>query len=193
MNNLRVRLGRVLFRHRGWLPVPFFALAFVWGCPTAVSLGTGFAALVLGELLRIWSVAHAGLTTRARHITAPRLALGGPYSFVRHPIYVGNFLVGLGFVGLLTAHPWIWLAYAVLFWLEYTLITDAEEAFLLSRFDTYRAYRQKVPRFLPYRGKAWPEGERGDLAMALRSERSTFLLLVAFLGLALIKKTLACS
>ncbi len=192
MSHVRVRVGQVLFRHRGWLPVPFFALALLARCPSRISLGVGLIALFVGEVLRIWSVAHAGLTTRARHITAPRLALGGPYGFVRHPIYVGNFLVGLGFVGLLTAHPWIWMAYTVLFWLEYTLITDAEEAFLLSRFDTYRTYREKVPRFLPYRGKAWPEGERGDLAMALRSERSTFLLLLAFLGLALLKRVLVC-
>jgi len=193
MSRLRVRLGEVLFRHRGWLPVPFFALAFVFGCPSLLSRVVSLVALVLGEGVRIWSVAHTGPTTRTRHITASRLALGGPYGYVRHPIYVGNFLLGLGFVGLLTAHPWIWLAYGVLFWLEYTLITDAEEAFLLSRFEVYRTYRERVPRFLPYRGKAWKEGEKGDFATALRNERSTFLLILAVLVLSFVKTVGFCS
>lgn len=191
-STLRVRVGKVLFRLRGWLPIPFFVIAVVASCPTGWSVGIGLAGLVLGELLRIWSVAHAGLTTRARHITASRLARGGPYAWVRHPIYGGNFLVGLGFVGLLTANLWIWGAYALLFWLEYTLITDAEEDFLMSRFPEYRDYRARVPRFLPFRGRAWHEDERGDVRMALRSERSTFWLLAGMVVLAALKHKLLC-
>lgn len=190
---IRVRIGQVLFRHRGWLPVPFFLIAVFAGCPSRWSAVAGVLGLLVGELLRIASVAHAGLTTRARHLTASRLARSGPYAWVRHPIYVGNFFVGLGFVGLLTASLWVWLAYAVLFWLEYALITDAEEHFLLSRFPEYRAYRERVPRFLPFRGQAWPERERGDLRMAVRSERSTFLLLGGMVLLAVLKWVVLCS
>ncbi len=189
----RVRIGQFLFRYRGWLPLPFFALAWVAPCPTGISWGLAGVLLILGEFLRVLSVAHAGRTTRARHITAPRLALSGPYAWVRHPIYLGNFLVGWAFVAWLTADLRIWVAYALLFWMEYFLITEAEEAYLLRHFEEYRVYRKRVPRFLPLRGRAWPATDPGDIRMALHSERSTFWLIVGVGVAGGVKVLLGCS
>lgn len=191
-DRLRVRIGQVLFRHRGWLPIPFFLLALVASCPSPTTWFLSGMLILLGEGIRILSVAHSGPTTRARHITAPRLALSGPYAWVRHPIYLGNFLVGGGFVAFLTSDVRVGIAYAVLFWLEYYLITEAEEAYLLKHFESYQAYRSKVPRFIPWKGRVWKSQASGNLGMAMKSERSTFLLILGIILLGGLKVALHC-
>ena len=163
-----------LFRHRDHVPIPFavatlvgmwfyhpdFAatqpwLAWVAG---AVSVVTIF----LGEALRIWSVGHSGRTTRAKELKAPALATGGPYAVVRNPIYVGNFLLGFGFV-LLTRIHWVVIAYVVFFFIQYTLIVNIEEEFLEGKFgDDYREYRKRVKRFLPNLARLGSSGTPGE-------------------------------
>src|SRR5688500_17928599 len=58
-----------------------------------------------GRSRRAWAAACAGGHTRTGRIEAPDLVTGGPYAFVRNPIYLGSFLLGLGMVGLL-GDPW---------------------------------------------------------------------------------------
>lgn len=163
-----------LFRHRDHVPIPF-AIATLVGMwlyhpdfaegSAALAWGTIAAAVVciiLGELLRIWSVGHSGRTTRAKSLKAPALATGGPYAVVRNPIYVGNFLLGLGYV-LLTRIHWVVAAYVVFFFIQYTLIVNIEEEFLEGKFgDDYREYRKRVKRFLPNLSRLGSSGTPGE-------------------------------
>ncbi len=121
-----------------WLLAPPFLL---FSRPTTISL-------CLGALLAL-----AGLGVRAaaaNHIHKDRfLAVSGPYGRVRHPLFLGSFLVGLG---LVAASGWV--AFLPLFlllfaWL-YGRAVQAEEAGLDERFGwRYRDYRARVPAFLP--------------------------------------------
>ncbi len=78
-----------------------------------------------------------------------KLAVGGPYSHTRNPLYLGTFLMALGAtwsVGavLLTA------IMAVVFFLNYHYVIQHEEAKLPSYFgNAYLEYCSLVPRFLP--------------------------------------------
>ena len=63
--------------------------------PGWFAAGVGLAAL--GFLVRLWAAGHV-------HKNA-ELAREGPYALVRHPLYTGNLLLGLGFA---LASGWIW-------------------------------------------------------------------------------------
>jgi protein-S-isoprenylcysteine O-methyltransferase Ste14 len=79
-----------------------------------------------------------------------RVAQEGPYARIRHPQYVGFFLIMTGF--LLQWPTLITLAmYPVLVWV-YARLAKAEERDSLTRFgEEYRNYMASVPRFVPGR------------------------------------------
>ena len=167
-------LREFMFRHRDHVPIPF-AIAtlagmafwhpdFAAGRPWLrwTSLGVAIFAIVAGELLRIWSVGHSGRTTRSKSLKAPALATGGPYAVVRNPIYVGNFLLGLGYV-LLTRIGWVVGAYVLFFFIQYSLIVSIEEQFLEGKFgDDYREYKKRVRRFVPKLSRLGAAGTPGE-------------------------------
>ncbi len=131
---------------RHYLAWPFaFALAMV-----AKSSDTGFVAgipvIVLGEAIRIWSSGHL--------LKARQLVTDGPYAFVRHPLYVGNFLIGLGF-SVIIWHPLIVLFFVIGFFAVYRVTIGLEEDKLRDRFEpSFQSYAEHVhpfiPRFAPY-------------------------------------------
>lgn len=79
-----------------------------------------------------------------------RVAREGPYARIRHPQYVGFFLILTGFLlqwpTLLTL-----TMYPVMVWV-YARLSITEERENLALFgDAYRLYMQEVPRFIPRR------------------------------------------
>lgn len=66
------------------------AVVFVFARPTWSSILTGVPIAILGESIRVWAAGHL--------IKGQEVTTTGPYAFVRHPLYVGSVLLGLGFV-----------------------------------------------------------------------------------------------
>jgi protein-S-isoprenylcysteine O-methyltransferase Ste14 len=136
-----------------WLLVgPFL----VFARPTPALVGVGLALAAVGLWIRGWS---AGTIHKDE-----RLTTSGPYAFTRNPLYLGSFLIGLG-VSIAGGH-WIWPALFVAFFATVYGRTMAREAERLVELfgDEYRAYATAVPGFvprpLPYRGSAGPQGVR---------------------------------
>jgi protein-S-isoprenylcysteine O-methyltransferase Ste14 len=115
--------------------------------------------VLLGIGLRALASGFAGRHTRTADIEGPSLATGGPYAFVRNPIYSGSMVLGLGVVGLVGS--WVMLVpYGMVFALFYFCVIPAEEQFLLRTFgDQYRQYCENVPRFFP-RLRPWSKAGR---------------------------------
>jgi len=111
----------------------------------------GAAACLVGLLLRIWGTGHL--------VKNKVLATGGPYAHVRHPLYVGTFLVVLG-LGLMGGSDWVLfglLPAAVLVYLAYyapkkeRVESDRLHRRFGEEFERYRtAVRSYFPRFTPY-------------------------------------------
>ncbi|MEZ4764163.1 MAG: isoprenylcysteine carboxylmethyltransferase family protein [Calditrichia bacterium] len=126
-------------------------LFFFLAQPTPNSFAAGIFWVIAGEILRIWSVAYTGKETRQHIINTPKLAVGGPYAFVRNPIYIGNLIIYSG----VTIIANLWLPFFLFFvWLyfglQYIFIVRAEENALKSAFgDAYDRYRQAVPGWFP--------------------------------------------
>lgn len=133
--------------------------------------------VVLGELIRIWGVGYAGMVTRTRNVGATDLITDGPYAYLRNPLYVGNYILSLGFcIASRALIPWMLIAYTLLFFIQYGLIVSLEEEKLRTIFgEFYDRYAEEVPRFFP-RFTPYPSRTQTfpDWRKALRSERRTF-------------------
>jgi protein-S-isoprenylcysteine O-methyltransferase Ste14 len=177
-------MGAVLFRNRGWLPVLFLGVPLlVPGLMTPVNWAIGGALIVLGEAVRLAGVAAAGTVTRRRSRNVQRLVTYGIFGWVRNPLYVGNFLIWMGFV-VISGVLWFLPIAVFVFAIEYSLIVRYEEGVLESIFgQEYVDYKTKVPRWWA-RPERHPRPGPHDWGEAWKSEISTFLqyavLLLAF-------------
>jgi protein-S-isoprenylcysteine O-methyltransferase Ste14 len=140
----------VLSRWRIEMGFALAAVVLATAHPTRVSVAVGLPFVVLGIGLRGWARGH--LTRRTQ------LTRSGPYALVRHPLYVGSFLLGLGFAVMSDAvvvPPLFTMVFAVL----YVPKALREEAFLRDRYGSdYDAYAARVGRCVPRRPpRAAPE------------------------------------
>ncbi len=168
------RLGAILFRNRGWLPVPFVLVPLlVPGHSTGAQWLIGAVIIAMGEALRLAGVAAAGNVTRRRSRDVQRLVTYGIFAWARNPLYIGNLLIWAGFV-VVSGVFWFLPVAVALFGVEYSLIVRYEEGVLESIFGgEYLAYKRTTPRWVP---RAPLEAVRGphDWGEAWRSELSTF-------------------
>ena len=184
------RIGQVLFKHRGWLPVPFLAVPLLApGQQTSTTWAAGLVLIALGELVRIAGVAAAGTVTRRRSRDVQRLVTYGAFAWCRNPLYVGNFLAWMGFT-VISGVFWFLPVAMVIFAIEYTLIVRYEEGVLESIFgQEYLDYKARTPRWFG-RPPSHSTAGQHDWAEAIWSERSTFLQYVVLVGAFYYKGTL---
>ncbi len=161
--------GVKLFKYRGTLPI-FILLAalalYTYQCYSANFMGiSGYLGLkgnsyqiiclvisLSGLFIRIHTLGFVLPNTSGRN-THKQIADGinktGMYSLLRHPLYLGNFLMWLG-IGLLTENVWFNIFFILSFWLYYERIMYAEETFLIKKFgDEYTNWSKDVPPFIP--------------------------------------------
>ena len=101
----------------------------------------GLPVISVGEGLRVWS--------QSSIVKKKELTVWGPYAYLRNPLYLSNFLIGLGFMVILY-NPWLLLIYLTGFGMLYSRIIGEEENSLLARYGAlYRDYCARVPRIFP--------------------------------------------
>ncbi|HTS47311.1 MAG TPA: methyltransferase [Bryobacteraceae bacterium] len=117
------------------------AAAFAWWSqPDVGSLAWGLPLSVLGLLLRGWAAGHLEKNIR--------LAVGGPYAYVRNPLYLGTLFVAAGLV--VASRRWLLaLLFALVFGLIYLPAIELEEQHLRSLFPDFADYAQRVPALWP--------------------------------------------
>ncbi len=114
--------------------------------PTLQSLWIGGAIASGGAILRVWAAGHIekGIV----------LTQGGPYAFTRNPLYLGSFIMALGFM-LAGQGYWLLLPFMVFFVAFYYPVMREEEQELLRGYgDKFLEYSEKVPLFFPRFQKA---------------------------------------
>jgi len=104
--------------------------------------------LLLGALISLFGLLLRALAAGSIHKDR-ELATGGPYSRLRHPLYLGSFLLGLG-LALAGGRGWFPILFLGLFVWIYRRTIQAEEAELMLRFgEDFVSYRRQVPAFAP--------------------------------------------
>lgn len=169
------------------------AIFLVLAKPRPLTLVVGGAVALVGLLLRAWASGH--LRKNAR------LAVSGPYAFTRNPLYLGSFVLGVGFTVAASSGPWMFLLlggiFAVLFLGIYVPVMRVEAETLAELFgDDYRRYARAVPLFFPrltpYRAANKGEEATFDASLYLRYReyRAALGLLLAW-GVLAVKAVLA--
>ncbi|MEP6706203.1 MAG: methyltransferase [Pyrinomonadaceae bacterium] len=177
------RTGTWMQRWR--VPLGFIcaALFLVFARPSPFTLFIGGVIAVLGLLVRAWATGHIRKNDA--------LATTGPYAYVRNPLYLGSFLIGLGFT-VAAARPALGILFAVLFLSIYLPVMRVEGATLVEIFgDSYLEYARQVPLFLPrlfpYQSQvARPTRFEANLYVRYREYRAALGLLIVW-GMLLVK------
>jgi protein-S-isoprenylcysteine O-methyltransferase Ste14 len=111
--------------------------------------GLGLVLFALGLGFAIWARVHIGRNwgTPMSQKDEPELVTSGPYRLVRHPIYSGILLAG---VGTAVALSLIWLVAVLLAGVYFVYSATVEERYLTEQFpDTYPAYRHSSKMLVP--------------------------------------------
>jgi protein-S-isoprenylcysteine O-methyltransferase Ste14 len=144
----RVRLGHL-----------FAIAALVCAKPTDIRyLAAGTAIALFGESIRI---ASAGYIQKDK-----TLSRSGPYAFTRNPLYVGSFLMYLGFC-IAASNVYVIGAYVPFFFVIYYATIYREETYLREAFGAeYEKFCAEVPRFFPRLWPAHGSGSGGGFSFA---------------------------
>ena len=158
------------------------ALFLIFARPTFRTLIIGAVVSILGLLVRAWAAGHIRKNSE--------LAISGPYAYTRNPLYLGSFLLGLGFT--IGSGRWqLGIVFAVLFLGIYLPVMRVESATLAELFgEKFKTYADAVPMFIPrlspFRGDNGSNGFDKSLYLKYREYRAALGLLIAW-GLMVVK------
>jgi protein-S-isoprenylcysteine O-methyltransferase Ste14 len=146
-------------RLRFVLALPAAALAIVF--TDRGPMWPGVLLALWGEAIQVWASAHLRKNVE--------VAMSGPYAWVRNPMYLGRFLVGLG-LALLTWRWFLILPYIAVFSFYAHARVLGEEARLRRRFgESYTAYCAAARRWLPLPPRRRGSEARWSWACVLRN------------------------
>lgn len=186
-----VLAGYWLFRWRSYFPIIIVLIfipamanyEYIAGSRELTSKWGMFSLIVglIGLFFRILVVGHTPQNTSGRNTreqVADVLNKTGWYSVVRHPLYLGNYLMGLG----ISFFPCVWwtpVIYSLSFALYYERIMLAEEDFLRGKFgDDFEKWSEETPCFFPTFSKWNSPDLRFSIKNILRREYSSLFALV---------------
>lgn len=156
----------------------FAAVFIVFARPTPLLLVIGGVVAFIGVAIRAWASGHI---RKARE-----LAISGPYAFTRNPLYVGSFILGVGFT-IAAGVWWLSLIFIVLFLGIYLPVMRVEVGDIRQIFGKeFDEYERNVPMFIP-RLTVWKKTERKfdfQLYLQYREYRAALGVAVAIVALA---------
>ena len=112
--------------------------------------GLGLVLFAVGLGFAIWARRHIGRNwgSPMSQKDTPELVTSGPYRLVRHPIYSG-FLVGG--VGTAVALSWTWLIAVALAGVYFLYSATVEERYMTEQFpDAYPVYKRTTRMLVPF-------------------------------------------
>ncbi len=171
--------GNYLFRNRGRIPVILFILAVPVIYITNVSQLSDLTQLVFlviavslsitGFIIRAITIGSTPAGTSGRNTkegqVAEQLNTTGIYSIIRHPLYLGNYLMWIGIV-IFTYNIYFVIIISLAYWLYYERIMFAEERFLEKKFgQAYLDWSMLAPAFFP----AFTKYQKSNMVLSVKS------------------------
>ena len=154
--------GNFLFKYRGQFPIILFFITIPFIFLTDYSSITAtnekiyiiisVVLSLLGFFIRFYTIGTTPKGTSGRNTkkqVAEVLNSTGIYAIVRHPLYLGNYLIWIGIATFVFNLLFI-LLISLIFWIYYERIMFAEERFLEKRFgEEYLNWSNRIPAFIP--------------------------------------------
>ena len=178
--------GNYLFRNRSYIPLILFIAAVPVVYFTSVpKIGQDWILIIqvlaifislLGFIVRAITIGTTPAGTSGRNTkegqVAEELNTTGIYSTIRHPLYLGNYLMWIGIV-LFSYNIYFVLIVSLAYWLYYERIMFAEERFLEKKFGkAYMDWSLTAPAFIPCMKNYKKSKIRFSLTSVLRREYS---------------------
>ncbi len=164
--------GKIRFKKlRLWMAYPVFIVYPFVARFTDETVLAGSLILAAGALLRL---AASGYLIKSYHLTTC-----GPYAYTRNPLYLGNFLVGLGVMAT-SANTFLVLYYVASFYFLYAGTVREEERDLRQKYGKeFDDYAVRVPPFIPS-PFAYPRREKRSFSWAHVFRNGEFIRLSGF-------------
>lgn len=116
-----------------------------WACwaarPTSESVLLGVPIALFGLAIRTWAAGHLRKNQE--------LAVSGPYSYVRNPLYIGSLLAGVG-LSWASNHLILLVAVVAVFLFWFLPVVREEEDHIRKILPGYTEYESRVRRFVPH-------------------------------------------
>ncbi|MDR2868357.1 MAG: DUF1295 domain-containing protein [Bacteroidales bacterium] len=178
--------GNFLFKYRGQVPlflflvgIPFLLFSnsriyyIMAECPTfAAHFGliitiVAVAVSLLGFAIRIYTIGTTPRGTSGRNRdkqVASQLNSTGIYSIVRHPLYLGNYLMWAGLL-IFTQDIALFLIISLIYWLYYERIMWVEEQYIEGQFgEQFKSWSMRTPAFVP----SWKNYKKTDISFSIK-------------------------
>jgi len=146
---MKNKIVEILYKRRVFFGFIFGVFFIFTSKPTSLlALIIGLLVALAGESIRL--IASGFI------IKTDELSTDGPYSIVRHPLYFGSFVMGLGLcISIFSVHHIVaaiifLIAYLVLFFGVYIPVLKKEEQVMTEKYgQQYLDYMAKVPMLFP--------------------------------------------
>ncbi len=161
--------SRTLWLLLAAFPAQQHLLSFTASSQSVLILGC--SAATLGAALRIWGASYLGAAiVHSSGLHGKYVVTGGPFGYVRNPLYLGAFLTSVA-LSLLMPPTGAIVAFILIVLLQIRLI-GAEEDFLSRHTgEAYRLYCTQVSRLVPtLRPRVLPAGNHADYRSGILSE-----------------------
>ena len=136
----RIRFNEILRQAVGLLLV---AVCAYFAKPDTGTVAVGLAMAFIGQVFRVYA---AGFIFKNK-----QLASSGPYALVRHPLYLGNFLILIGFT-LAAANLYVAIGVIVFFLIWYPAAIAYEDSKLENIFEEeWREWSKNIRAIIPGR------------------------------------------
>ena len=119
----------ILYKYRGFISaaLAFFLLLF----PPVPELEIiAVPVFAFSVFLRVWARTRIGSHSRESELRAPQIVKSGPYSFLKHPLYLSNWLAGISFAILHSGFSEICIIFSLVYLMFLLSLCLQENAFL---------------------------------------------------------------
>ncbi len=160
--------GNCLLCQRNYLPLTLLlSIAFILYLRTEIYPDTflledtpyeiyyemsGVIISLIGVFIRILTVGYPAENRaydKENNRVSTTLNTTGIYSLIRHPLYVGNFLLWFG-ITIWTGNYWFISSFSLVYWIYYEWIVYAKEEGLRKKYPkAYQAWATNVSAFIP--------------------------------------------
>jgi len=126
---------------RQWFAVVFVLIVSLLGTYEPILFMVGGSIAAVGATVRMWASGYV--------MKNKQLATNGPYAYVRHPLYVGNILLLIGF-SIASTQWWSFVVMGALLWFYYPPTISYEDNKLREIFGTeWEQWSKNIHALIP--------------------------------------------